>query len=431
MRKFLRFSLMSIFMLVSSLSYADAYKTLTFPDDAKNKVGSYTLEWTAKIGTDEWAIANFNNNNWGWANIRCGRKSDASIASIATNFAIDKAIANVTLTSDKALTATQIGKIKSIKLIVASDDKFENEITTVELDKSNLSTEGNLSFAIQSPTGNAYYKIVFDMDVMGANGVIQISKVQYLEAGAVSLDPAQITFSKTSFTAYLDGENTFPTFSNPNNLAVTFDSSDKNVATIDAEGNVTILAKGTTTISAKSEETDKYEAGNASYTLTVKPQPVAVNTAETAFTVAEALKQIEDWTASTEKVYVKGKISKIDEVSTQYGNATYFISDDGTETNQLKVFRGYYLNNEKFTAADQINVGDEVIVYGVLINYNNTTPEINQYNYLYSHNGKTTGISEIAVDKAKTSTVYNTAGQRVDSSYKGIVIKNGKKVLVK
>ena len=37
MRKFLRFSLMSIFMLVSSFSYADAYKTLTFPDDAKNK----------------------------------------------------------------------------------------------------------------------------------------------------------------------------------------------------------------------------------------------------------------------------------------------------------------------------------------------------------------------------------------------------------
>ena len=430
MRKFLRFSLMSIFMLVSSLSYADAYKTLTFPDDAKNKVGSYTLEWTAKIGTDEWAIANFNNNNWGWANIRCGRKSDTSIASIATNFAIDKAIANVTLTSDKALTATQIGKIKSIKLIVASDDKFENKITTVELDKSNLSTAGNLSFAIQSPTGNAYYKIEFDMDVMGTNGVIQISKVQYLEAGAVSLDPAQITFSKTSFTAYLDGENTFPTFSNPNNLAVTFDSSDKNVATIDAEGNVTILAKGTTTISAKSEETDKYEAGNASYTLTVKPQPVAVNTAETAFTVAEALKQIEDWTASTEKVYVKGKISKIDEVSTQYGNATYFISDDGTETNQLEVYRGYYLNNEKFTAADQIHVGDEVIVYGVLINYN-TTPEINQNNYLYSHNGKTTGISEIAVDNAKTSPVYNTAGQRVDSAYKGIVIKNGKKVLVK
>ena len=381
------------------------------------------------IGTDTWTITNFNNNSWNnnWTYIKCGSKNAASVASIATNFAIDKAISSVCVTIDNV---SNTDKINSISLIVAKDEDFTNTVETQNAEISTL-VAGDLKFKITNAAASLYYKLVFNMQKASSNGFIQISKVQYLEAGAVSLDPAQITFSKTSFTAYLDDENTFPTFSNPNNLAVTFDSSDKNVATIDAEGNVTILAKGTTTISAKSEKTDKYEAGNASYTLTVKPQPVAVNTAETAFTVAEALKQIEDWTASTEKVYVKGKISKIDEVSTQYGNATYYISDDGTETNQLKVFRGYYLNNEKFTAADQINVGDEVIVYGVLINYNNTTPEINQYNYLYSHNGKTTGISEIAVDNAKTSPVYNTAGQRVDSSYKGIVIKNGKKVLVK
>lgn len=430
MRKFLRFSLMSIFMLVSSLSYADAYKTLTFPDDnsANNKKSAYSCEWTAMIGTDTWTITNFNNNSWNnsWTYIKCGSKSAASVASIATDFAIDKAISNVCVTIDKV---SNTDKINSISLIVAKDEDFTNTVETQNAEISTLAA-GNLNFKITNAAANLYYKLEFNMQQASSNGLIQISKVQYLEAGAVSLDPAQITFSKTSFTAYLDGENTFPTFSNPNNLAVTFDSSDKSVATIDAEGNVTILAKGTTTISAKSEETEKYEAGNASYTLTVKPQPVAVNTAETAFTVAEALKQIEDWTASTEKVYVKGKISKIDEVSTQYGNATYYISDDGTETNQLKVFRGYYLKNEKFTAADQIKVGDEVIVYGVLINYN-TTPEINQNNYLYSHNGKTTGISEIAVDNAKTSPVYNTAGQRVDSAYKGIVIKNGKKVLVK
>lgn len=62
MRKFLRFSLMSIFMLVSSLSYADAYKTLTFPDDnsANNKKSAYSCEWTAMIGTDTWTITNFN-----------------------------------------------------------------------------------------------------------------------------------------------------------------------------------------------------------------------------------------------------------------------------------------------------------------------------------------------------------------------------------
>ena len=228
-------------------------------------------------------------------------------------------------------------------------------------------------------------------------------------------------------------DNSFPTLTNDNNLDVTYSSSNESVATINTTGEITLVAAGSTIITAAFAGNDEYEAGSVSYTLSVKAATSSseTNTPETAYTIAKALLLIADSENSTEKVYVKGKISKIDEVSTQYGNATYYISDDGKETNQLKVFRGYYLKNEKFTAADQIKVGDEVIVYGVLINYNNTTPEINQYNNLYSHNGKTTGISEIAVDNAKTSPVYNTAGQRVDSSYKGIVIKNGKKVLVK
>lgn len=228
-------------------------------------------------------------------------------------------------------------------------------------------------------------------------------------------------------------DNSFPTLTNDNNLDVTYSSSDKSVATINTAGEITLVAAGSTTITAAFAGNDEYEAGSVSYTLTVKAATSSseTNTPETAYTVAKALQLIADGeNNSEEKVYVKGKISKIDEVSTQYGNATYYISDDGTETGQLEVFRGKYVNDEKFTAEDQIKVGDEVIVYGVLINYNKTTPEISP-SYLYSHNGKTTGISEIAVDKAKTSPVYNTAGQRVDSAYKGIVIKNGKKVLVK
>ena len=40
--------------------------SLTFPDDnsSNNGIGSYTDEWTAKIGTYEWTITGFNNNNW-------------------------------------------------------------------------------------------------------------------------------------------------------------------------------------------------------------------------------------------------------------------------------------------------------------------------------------------------------------------------------
>ena len=387
MRKFLRFSL--VMMLICFLNpranaqtfkFSDLYGTVTIKDISTlpKSIGSITISFAKGNSSSNPAY-----NKLGEVRLYGGKSATVLDGCTMTVTSSDKNITKI------VLTCGSIGTIGELTADIGTISEDANHNITWTGSATEITfTASRVASTPSASTQNRY------------------TQAEVTVEGEISLDPAQIAFSKTTFTAYLDGENTFPTFSNPNNLAVTFDSSDKNVATIDAEGNVTILAKGITTISATSEKTDKYEAGNVTYTLTVKPQPVAVNTAETAFTVAEALKQVEDWTASTEKVYVKGKISKIDEVSTQYGNATYFISDDGTETNQLKVFRGYYLNNEKFTAADQINVGDEVIVYGVLINYNNTTPEINQYNNLYSHNGKTTGISEIAVDNAKTSPHY-------------------------
>lgn len=73
---------------------------------------------------------------------------------------------------------------------------------------------------------------------------------------------------------------------------------------------------------------------------------------------------------STATVFVKGTVVSISELSTQYGNATYYISPDGTEANQLYVFRGYGLNGEKFTAEDELKVGDKVVVKGALMLYN-------------------------------------------------------------
>ena len=114
------------------------------------------------------------------------------------------------------------------------------------------------------------------------------------------------------------------------------------------------------------------------------------------YTVAKALavtNALEPKGETADKVYVKGIISEITDVNTgEYGNATYFISDDGSKTGQLQVFRGYYLEGEKFTAANQIAVGDEVIVYGKLKNYQNSdnslTPEVTG-SQIYSLNGQT------------------------------------------
>ena len=113
-------------------------------------------------------------------------------------------------------------------------------------------------------------------------------------------------------------------------------------------------------------------------------------TIEDPYTVAEALQIINDGTYTSAKVYVTGKISEIKEINTEYGNATYFISDDGTKTTQLQVFRGTSLGGEKFQETDELAVGDKVTVYGTLTMYQNTTPEITG-SQLYELNGEIAG----------------------------------------
>lgn len=120
------------------------------------------------------------------------------------------------------------------------------------------------------------------------------------------------------------------------------------------------------------------------------------NTPETAYTVAKAHELITAGQGLSDKVYVKGYITQINEVSTQYGNATYFINDTQATDDQLEVFRGKYLGGEAFTAEDQIKVGDVVIVYGKLTDYQGTH-EFNSGSEIYSLNGQTAG-GETPVD---------------------------------
>ncbi len=162
----------------------------------------------------------------------------------------------------------------------------------------------------------------------------------------------------------------------------------------------------------------------------VDPVVTIENTPETAYTTAKALELIAAGEGLDASVYVKGKISSIKEVSTSYGNATFNISDDGQAANELVVFRAKSLNNAKFTSEDEIKVGDDVIVYGTLVNYEakdgTKTPEMSS-GYIYSLNG-TTAISNVAAEKLDVNApIYNLAGQRVNGNAKGILIQNGKK----
>ena len=101
-------------------------------------------------------------------------------------------------------------------------------------------------------------------------------------------------------------------------------------------------------------------------------------TKQEIMTVADALAS-----SAATGVYVKGIISTITEVSTGYKNATYRISDNGTTTDEMIVYRGRYINNTDFTSEDQIELGDEVVVYGNLVEFQSAM-QLATGNYLIS-----------------------------------------------
>ena len=143
---------------------------------------------------------------------------------------------------------------------------------------------------------------------------------------------------------------------------------------------------------ATSGEGGSTPSGDGSGTLADPYTPVGA---------ANAVKDL-TWTSNTEyqkteKVYVKGKISKIANNGTftqggTYGNASFYISADGSEKDEFYVFRTLYFNGEKYTSGTDIKVGDEVIIYGALMNYKGNTPEtVAGESNLYSLNGATSG----------------------------------------
>lgn len=148
-----------------------------------------------------------------------------------------------------------------------------------------------------------------------------------------------------------------------------------------------------------------------------KDEPIAQlvgdGTVENPYNVASALYLITEGKTTDEAVAVEGIISQIDEIDTgSFGNATYYISDDGTTAKQLQVYRGYYLNGDRFKDKAAIKVGDKVIVSGQLTYHNQKTPEFAQGSSIYSLNGQGGG-SQPAGEAKGTGTKddpFNVAG---------------------
>ena len=88
-----------------------------------------------------------------------------------------------------------------------------------------------------------------------------------------TLLPRSLSFPQATYTAQMGTSFTAPELGGVT-TGVKYTSSDTGVATVDKDtGTVTLVAAGTTTITASADATDEYAAGSAQYTLTVNAAP--------------------------------------------------------------------------------------------------------------------------------------------------------------
>ena len=81
-------------------------------------------------------------------------------------------------------------------------------------------------------------------------------------------DPG-LAWSADSFEATIGADNTFPTLTNTYGLSVTYESTKPEVATINGDGVITLVASGSTLIKASTAANETYAASSDSYVLTV------------------------------------------------------------------------------------------------------------------------------------------------------------------
>lgn len=142
-------------------------------------------------------------------------------------------------------------------------------------------------------------------------------------------------------------------------------------------------------------------------------EPSGDGTEANPFNVAKALQTAKALSQdASQAAFVKGVIASITEISTSFGNATYMIKDaEGTET--FQVYRGYYLNGDKFTSEDQLKVGAEVLISGELVNYMGNTPQLTTGSKLVSYKAPEGGETP---DTPVTPDQPTTGGYTINAS---------------
>lgn len=253
MKKFLLslagLAVLAIGAIASTISFTPAHENF------KNNDGKYSAaEFEFTIDGIQFKAHNINRTS-GQAKVNATGLSAFYLKNVD---AID-GLQSVTLTFDVATIGTWYAKVSDSEAIssaaTTSDVKGTIDEKTVTFDFSD---------------SNAKYFLA-NITTKGSSTVKLVKvEIEYLSGGEVAKEECQLSFGVEDYTADMAGENYFPSLTNPQNLPVTWSSSDANVASVDADGNITLVGTGTCTIKAETAGSETVKAGNDHYQLIVE-----------------------------------------------------------------------------------------------------------------------------------------------------------------
>lgn len=230
--------------------------------------------------------------------------------------------------------------------ITASEDVTINSVSYVWVEKGSKWTNPTVSTKSLTVENNQAKFVASAKD----NGPRSIT-VEYT-VSSTAKDPAGLAFTEEAYTANLGEDFTAPELTNPNGLEVTYKSSNEAVATVATDGNITILAAGTTTITATSAETEEFKAGEASYTLSV----IDPNAKEATFNFSEMGYSNTDVVSKCQSGIVTLDLAAGSNSNPpKYYNTGTGVRLYGGNTLTVSVPNGYYLTEISFTTDSSSN----------------------------------------------------------------------------
>lgn len=277
---------------------------------------------------------------------------------------------------------------------------------------------------------------------------------------------AKLAFSEEKVNHEVGTDFTSPTFSWETTAAVKFSSDNEAVATVNAEGVIALgTEEGKAVITAESAENDVYAAGTATCTVYVwhyvtYKKATAIESGKKYLIVAQRDGNTY-YAMPCKESYKYGYLSTVmkegtlDELKIESSYDDNFVFAKYEDGYSIQDCYGRYLYMDDEHAAFQL--GKEPVAWELEASDNGTFSLTNNGKFIQFGQGTfksfgayaimqditvlpmlfkmvegTTGINNIQTTTAvKNNVMYNIAGQRVNKDYKGLVIMNGKKMMVK